>query len=191
MPQDFSNAIKDLAKKVETTLKKDSCLSEDLEMSLSVREFTDAQIKTVKEHATQTTFHNVRDGDGKEIESTFEQNLTHSFKDPISNGAMTMSFLASDSQLSFEATVKTRNALDDIIYNYQILLGEDMPGSVAKVLEYYENEVMNEMDVLIENMEHEFGFKAEDIQPAEDWQHIHRLPDEPFRPKPQTEEFTI
>jgi len=178
MPLNFADDIEELATHLKSILEEDPYLPEDLEAALSTREFTDAQIKIIKNNATPTTFHNTEEGEA--LESTAEEILTHSFADPVRNGILMMSFNANNPQSSFSAMVNIRRAINDITHNYPLLLGEDIPRCVDDVLNSYESKIIPELNDLIDDMEDEHGFDAEKTKPTTDWQHISKLPIEPF-----------
>lgn len=159
--------------------------SEDLEAALEGVGFSAEQVAAIEAAATPTCLQDLGDGSGGKVVTSLGHKLTHAFRDPVMNSAMIMNMCAGGyfGQTPSEALVmmvQARGALADIVHNYPLLLRDEMPGEVRRILGVYEQEILPAMNDLIERLAKESGDNPAAIPPSEDWQHLHRLDPAPF-----------
>lgn len=152
---------------------------EDLRGAFQKQNYTDAQTNAMHAVATQTCFAPLS---GYDEGNNIPSQLTHAFSDPLGNSAMMLRLLSGNDKLTLNILVNVRTAIEDDIHNYPLLLGDDLPPSVRDVLESYEGDLLPLMNELIDELSEKTGIAADDFEPAKDWQHISKLPEDVFVP---------
>lgn len=149
---------------------------EDMRAAFLSHSFTPQQEEALHNAGTPTCFHNI----GGMGDDPLPVQLTHAFSDPIGNSAMMIGMLRSDDDLLLQVMVKLRHAIEDDCHNYPIIMGDDLPGSVQKVLDQYDEELLPQINEAIEELVRRTGKDPATIPPAVDWQHMSKLSPELF-----------
>ncbi len=180
MNDDFKKAVGNISKNLREITTSDYW-EEDLEIALETIELTPKQIEIIKSLSTDTLFNDKNDSI---MALSIEQRLVHAFKDPAVKMGMMFEH-ASLGAFSDEDTMRllleTRNALEDIIHNYTMMLGENMPRSVSDILEEYSKNTLVQLNNQIFELSKETGINADDIELGNNgWEHISKLPENAF-----------
>ncbi|MBK6895436.1 MAG: hypothetical protein IPH06_02435 [Alphaproteobacteria bacterium] len=157
----------------------------DLERAFSARQFNAPQLQAIGAAATPTCLSNITDGKGRTVPLSLSYNLTHAFTDPVRNSAQSIQILGDDlidvkADFSLGVLVRARYALRDIVQNYPLLLGKEMPPSVGEIITTYRTEVLPQVDGLIDDLARKTGIDPGTIAEAQHWQHLRALPPEVF-----------
>ena len=188
---DLREPIKDIAREMYRLTAGDEW-REDLEVTLSVRDFTEPQIEAMKSVASPTcrqAFNALSpDSDAAEDDpaDALSQILTHALRDPVLKAARTFELFgdgmldSDDPDFVLTMIVQVRTMLREVVQNYPLLLGEDMPGSVQKMLDGFEDELLPRLDELAAEIEAHSALDPEQIAPGNGWEHLHALPPEVF-----------
>lgn len=185
---DTRSKIHDVAQRL-AALMEDGVWKEDLEVGLAVQEFSGAQIEAMKAAASPTcrnNFNALAEGSGEEVQEKISEILTHAFRDPVLKAAMYLTLFgegkiaADDPHKALLMVTQARDMMREVVHNYPLLLGEEMPGSVRDILDAYEREILPELEEAVAAFSAESGVDPSAIPVAVGWEHLHALPPEIF-----------
>lgn len=171
--KDIAETLQDLTKRGHWTYAlSDALISKEFEQN-------EVQLAAIKAASTPTMFAD---------NNTLSSSLTHAFRDPILKNSMLMGFVKDDiydEEETMNILVQTQGLLEDIVFNYTLLLGEDMPDNVQSILDEYQNAIIPNLDFIIDYLANKAGldadafkFDANDIE--EGYEHLQRLPADVF-----------
>ena len=185
---DIRTRMYDVAHRL-SALMGDGVWKEDLEVGLSVQEFSLAQIEAMKAVATPTcrgNFNALAKGSGEEVQDKLAKILAHAFRDPVLKASIYLELFgegkiaADDPHKALLIVTQSRDMMREVVHNYPLLLGEDMPGSVQEILDAYDSEILPALDEAVAEFSAESGLDPSTVSEAEGWEHLRSLPPEVF-----------
>ncbi len=186
---DLREQVYDLAREMYRLTEGDVWL-EDLEVTLSVRDFTEPQIEAMKAAASPTclqAFNRLSNsGAANDPADALSQILTHSLRDPVLKGAKTFELFgdgkldSDDPDFVLTMLVQVRTMLREVVHNYPLLLQEDMPGNVQNILDGFVQDILPRLDNLVSDVSAQSPLDPNKIPPGGGWEHLHTLPPEAF-----------
>ncbi len=186
---DLREQVYDLAREMCRLTEGDAWL-EDLEVTLSVRDFTEPQIAAMKAVASPTCLQAFNalsaDAGAKEPSDALSQILTHALRDPVLKAAKTFEFFgegkldSDDPDFVLTLLVQVQTMLREVVHNYPLLLQEDMPGNVQKILDGFAQDILPRLDRLVSDVSALSPLDPHQIPPGRGWEHLYALPPEAF-----------
>lgn len=180
----LNNKFREQAKNIAETLddlNKRGHWTYALNDALGTKEFeqNSVQFAAIKAASTPTML------TGKD---SLSSSLTHAFRDPILKNSMLIGFIKDgiyDDDDTMNILVQTQGFLKDIVSNYTLLLGEDMPDDVQKIIREYEDTIIPELDLMIDYASSQTGLDAKNFQfdannNEDGYEHLQRLPENIF-----------
>jgi len=135
IPEELKEELREI-NTIITSIVTDARLFEALQQALEEREYNGAQLQDIHDNATETLFQAVDGG-------SLAHSLAKGFTDPmmkatqnIGTGISVIDFMHKPASRGLYNGGKL---LGDIIYNYPMLLGDDMPEIVKETLDTYKN----------------------------------------------------
>lgn len=162
----YRKDITEIYEGLQAVASQESDWEDDLINALKNRDFSDLQVEAIKKASSNTLF--IEEDEETQAILYFEEDIAHAFIDPINKGSLPLepSILDyQDDEIILTELIKRRQALDDIVHNYPLLVPKDsMPSIVGQIIHYYEDEMIPHMDRLIDTLGDETCIDINEIE---------------------------